>query len=278
MGCAIARAASQDVAVVCRRQGGQDMAVVVPDYKAIPPEVFAEFSTVINCVGTDFGDPSQLDEANVQIPVAIAQLAAAAGVGLFVQMSSFSVFGRGGLINPSLLAAPSSAYGHSKLRAEQMLQQTVQNDMKLAIVRVPMLYGYGRSKLDDLLQLWLKLRIMPVPTDDIARSMLHYDLAAQFILWIVQQRNAGLYNAADPEPFSYNRVANTLRHIGAARLHKATVPDAILALVKFLRPALHASLFEDSLLNPNANDLIQTGFHSRLYDDIARIARDFQND
>ena len=141
-----------------------------------------------------------------------------------------------------------------------------------------MLYGYGRSKLDDLLRLWLKLRILPAPSGDVARSMLHYDLAAQFVLWVSKRSEAGLFTAADPEPFAYRRVVNALRQNTEIQLHTLGVPDAALGVVRYVRPALHASLFEDSLLGPEANDLLQTGLESRLYNDIIRIARKIQDD
>jgi nucleoside-diphosphate-sugar epimerase len=208
----------------------------------------------------------------------IAKTAAAEGVDMFVQISSFSVFGAAPLITSVKKPAPTSGYGQSKLRAEQALAQLLQPNMKLAIVRFPMLYGYGRSKLDDLLKLWLSLRILPIPKGDIARSMLHYDLAAQFVLWVVQHGQGGLFAAADPEPFAYRRVVDTLRQNAEMQLHTLSVPEVALEIVRYVRPELHASLFEDSLLSPDANDVWQTRRESRLYTDITRIARKIKDD
>lgn len=277
-GRAIARAASTNVAVVCRRGTGGANIYVVPDYRSLPVEMFLGYNTVINCVGAVSGSDTDLATANVETPLAIAKTAEAAGVEMFVQISSFSVFGAAQLITSGKKAAPASGYGQSKLRAEQALQQQSQTGLQLAIVRFPMLYGYGRSKLDDLLKLWLKLRILPVPAGDVARSILHYDLAAQFVLWVVKHGHGGLFTAADPEPFAYRRVVETLIHNAEIRLHTLAVPEAALGLVRYVRPGLHASLFEDSLLSPDANDLLQAGLDSRLYADIARIARDIQDD
>lgn len=277
-GRAIARAAPSHVAVVSRRGMDGRNASVVADYRSIPAKIFAGYGTVINCVGAIAGSDDDLAKANVETPVAIAETAAAAGVELFVQISSFSVFGAAPLITSVKKTAPASAYGQSKLRAEQALQQLSYPDFKLAIVRFPMLYGYGRSKLDDLLRLWLKFRILPVPPVDIARSMLHYDLAAQFVLWVVQQGQGGLFAAADPAPFAYRGVTDALRQSAGIQLQTLGVPEVALGMVRHVRPALHASLFEDSLLSPDANDLLQTGLESRLYSDIVHIVRNSQNE
>lgn len=278
MGGAIADGAATHVAVVSRRGTRGDNKFIVDDYRFIPAEMFAGYSIVINCVGAVAGNDDDLAKANVETPLAIAKTAAAEGVEMFVQISSFSVFGAALLVTGGQKTAPASPYGRSKLRAEQALQQLSQPHLKLAILRFPMLYGYGRSKLDDLLRLWFKLRILPVPPNDIARSMLHYDLAAQFVLWVSQRGEPGLFTAADPEPFAYRRVVNTLRQNADVKLHTLSLPKVALGIVRYVQPGLHASLFEDSLLSPDANDLMQTGLASRLYADITRVARDIQYD
>lgn len=277
-GSAIASAAGPHVAVVCRRGTPDYKKFIVADYRSIPADVFVGYNTVINCVGAVEGSDDDLAKANVETPLLIAKTAAAEGVDMFVQISSFSVFGAAPLITSVKKAAPDNGYGQSKLRAEHALERLSQPNMRLAIVRFPMLYGYGRSKLDNLLRLWFKLRILPIPRGDIARSMLHYDLAAQFVLWVVQHGHGGLFAAADPEPFAYSRVVNTLRQNAGVQLHTVNVPEVALEIVRYMRPGLHASLFEDSLLSNDANDLLQTGRQSRLYADITRLARKIRDD
>ena len=277
-GSAIVRAAPTEVAVVSRRGIRCENKYIVGDYRSIPTEIFAGYHTVVNCVGAISGSDDDLATANVETPLIIAKTAEAAGVQMFVQISSFSVFGAVSLITREQKMAPGGGYGESKLRAEQALQRLSQADLKLAIIRFPMLYGYGRSKLDDLLRLWLKLRILPAPSGDVARSMLHYDLAAQFVLRVSKRGEAGLFTAADPEPFAYRRVVDALRQNAEIQLHTLRVPNAALAVLRYVRPTLHASLFEDSLLGPETNDLLQTGLESRLYADIVRIAQKIQDD
>lgn len=277
-GSAIAGADPTRISVVSRRGTRSDNKFIVSDYRSIPAEAFIGCSAVINCVGAVSGSDEDLITANVKTPLTIAKTASAAGVEMFVQISSFSVFGAAPLITSSQKTAPTSGYGQSKLRAEQALQQVSQTRLKLAIVKFPMLYGYGRSKLDDLLRLWLKFRFLPIPSGDVARSILHYDMAAQFVLWVVRQGHGGLFAAADPEPFAYRRVVDTLRQNAGAQLYTLGVPEVALGIVRYVRPGLHASLFEDSLLSPDANDLLRTGLESRLYADITRIARNIRHD
>lgn len=277
-GSAIASTAGPYVAVVSRRGTPDENKFIVADYCSIPAEMFAGCNTVINCVGAVEGSDDDLARANVETPLLIAKTAAAEGVNMFVQISSFSVLGAAPLITSVTKVAPASGYGQSKLRAERALEQLSQPSMKLAIVRFPMLYGYGRSKLDTLLRFWLKLRILPIPAGDVARSMLHYDLAAQFVLWVVQRGQGGLFAAADPEPFAYRRVVDTLRQNAGVRLHTLSVPEVALRIFRYIRPGLHGSLFEDSLLSADANDILQIGRESRVYADIARIARKIKDD
>lgn len=243
--------------------------VAIDRYDRIPPSAFQGFSTVINCVGSAVGSQQELENINVETPLAIARSAAQGGAERFIHVSSFSVFGQAEFIGRDQPTQPSNAYGRSKVLAEQRLAQDMSPNVALTILRLPMLYGYGRSKLDDLLGMWKKLGIFPVPYGDIKRSMLHYDLAARFILTLADTGRAGTYAAADPEPFSYGLAARPCPDGQVLRTLPIAAPIA--ALLKPLSSNLHASLFKSSFLGTEANDLERSGLPSRLQTDIADI-------
>ena len=113
-GSAIARAAPTEVAVVSRRGTRNESTYIVRDYRSIPADIFAGYHIVVNCVGAVSGSDDDLATANVETPLAIAQTATAAGVEMFVQISSFSVFGAAPLIKSGQQTSPTSGYGLSK--------------------------------------------------------------------------------------------------------------------------------------------------------------------
>lgn len=279
IGRAIERRSSYSVRSICRKVGAASNRFHVMDYCEVPAEVYAGCGVVINCAGSTLGNLQTLRQVNLEVPVAVARSAIASGVRQFVQISSFSIFGSARHIRRCQEPAPINAYGTSKLEAECALRELVQGTkMTLTIVRVPMLYCNARSKLTDLLRFWSRVRVLPVPGRDISRSMLHYDLAADFMLDLIKKRRGGEYMAADPEPFSYERVGQALMQEGLAAGYRVKVPALALKALRLASPRVFASLFEDSLLDLDANDLAKSGFSSRLYGDVTSMARQIRND
>lgn len=84
---------------------------------------------------------------NVDVPVELARRACAAGAKQFIQISSVAALASrtapGEVVDDRTPPAPTSAYGRSKLRADQRLAELVRKDFAVTSLRPPALYGPG---------------------------------------------------------------------------------------------------------------------------------------
>lgn len=256
---------------IVRRPSGQPSDIIVDDYGNIPPIAFRGVNCVINCVGVSSGTSANLRRINVDIPKYLAVAAKSAGVKRFIQISSFSVYGGAHLIDRSTQTAPASDYGHSKLAADQALLELSDNRFAVTLLRLPLIYGNASlGKLGQMLRLWRRAHVFPVPARDVSRAMIGVELAAEVIARLRSDPQVGVAFAADPLHFSYTEAAKVRRE----RLHILPVPRAVTRLVERVLPAIGNRLFADSRLMDSDNLAIAYGLRSRLYEDIGAAAID----
>lgn len=251
---------------ITRRPTGHPGDLMVDDYEAIPLEWFAGRRCVVQCIGTSSGTQATLDRVNVDIPLAIGRAARAAGAQHIIHISSFSVYGRARAIHATTAPAPVSDYGRSKLRAENALLALANDDFQVTILRLPLVYG-GRSKLQQLVRLWSRVRVMPVPAADVRRAMIGVDLSAEVILQLIDRPCTGILSAADPRPFTYADAARARPE----RLYRLPLPPALTKLVERFAPQVGDRMFADSTLADADNIAVTLGLPSRLYRDIAAV-------
>lgn len=264
----LAKALGSRARCVTRRPTGHPGDLIVGDYASIPSEWFEGVHCVIQCVGTSSGDEAMLEHINADLPSAIAGAARAAGVRHMVHISSFSVYGRARWINATTPSSPISAYGRSKLKADCALLALADDSFMVTILRLPLVYGgRSRGKLEQLLGLWSRVRILPVPANDVRRAMIGVDLSAEVILRLIDTPHPGVVLAADPCPFTY---ADTAR-VRPRRLYRLPLPSVVTRLIKRIAPSIGDRLFADSSLAEADNIAIMFELSSRLYRDIASI-------
>lgn len=248
-----------------------DTVVSVPCYHAATVADFVGFDAVVNCAGLVKGEVEALRDANVKLPVQLAARAVEAGVRHFVHVSSFAIHGRAELIDDTTLIEPTGPYGASKAEGECALLGGSEAG-SVSVVRLPMLYGEGNSKLARLIRTWVKLGWWPAPNGDVARAMMHYDLAASLLVRLAADRPQGAVAAADAEPFTYAMAQSAIRSAGGS-VSLVPLPHWVVWAVKAIGGDAAQALFADSLL-PNARNLAATmGLPSRLRSDIAAMVR-----
>lgn len=259
---------SGNIRWVSRRPTGRSAERCVADYAAIPSDVFQGINCVVNCVGISKGTRAELDHVNHDLPAKFAADARAAGVRRFIHISSFSVYGCAASITRETEPAPVSDYGRSKLAADRTLGAMVDQTFGVIILRLPLIYGRNSmGKLDQLLRLWHRTRIMPIPRGDVARSMIGVDLTARVLSrLIVEGFDEQIAFAADPRPFTYTDAA---RARPGDDLWLLPVPLALTRLVVRSLPGWGTRLFTDSHLADRDNLAVEYNLGSDLYDDIA---------
>lgn len=112
-------------------------------------EDLSRFDAVVHCAGLAHvketaGNARLYDEVNRGLTLALAEKAKASDVGQFIYLSSLSVYGMDeGVITPQTEPKPKSAYGRSKLEAERGLRSMETGSFRVALLRLPMVYGPG---------------------------------------------------------------------------------------------------------------------------------------
>lgn len=239
----------------------------VVDYDKFSADMFDGVDCVVNCVGVSNGEAALMQRINVDMPLALADAARAAGVRQLVHISSFSVYGGARLIDARTPVRPVGAYGRSKLAADTGLLALSDDDFAVATLRLPLIYSADSlGKLGQLLKLWTRLRVLPIPAADVSRAMISADLSAEVIVRLCADFGPGVRLAADPEPFTYAQAA-------AARsetLFRLPLPTMLTRMAERLAPSVAARLFADSHLADADNLATGYGIASRLYRDIAQ--------
>lgn len=156
---------------------------------------------------------------NRDLTVAVAEKAKKDGVKQFIFLSSIIIYGAAAkagntrVITAETVPSPENAYGQSKLEAENGLRALESGDFRIAILRLPMVYGEGSRGNFSLLKKYA--RFLPVfPKSCGRRSAIYVENLCEFIRLAVENRLAGTFCPTDAEPVTTPRMLCAIR--GAA--------------------------------------------------------------
>ncbi len=136
-------------------------------------------------------------KVNRDLTIEVAQTAKAAGVRLFIFMSSQIVFHESQSLKTEVLTKdtkenPNGFYGDSKLQAEIGLHKFESNDFKVCILRPCMIYGpNAKGNFPRLARLATKVPMFPCWHNK--RSMLYIDNLAEFVKQAVLRELSGTF-------------------------------------------------------------------------------------
>lgn len=172
-------------------------------------EDWGGYDSILNVTGKAHADIATLTEeqkqeyytVNCDLAVEAAKKAIADGAGQYIYFSSIIVYGDSSnsrkpvRITADTQPAPSNFYGDSKLRAEQKLQALfadAEGRTKLAILRLPMIYGPGcKGNYKTLVKLAEKLPLFPTYHNE--RSVLQIEHLAEYLRTLVDNDGEGLF-------------------------------------------------------------------------------------
>lgn len=170
------------------------------------------------------------------------------GVKQFIFLSSMSVYGiESGVINKHSQTTPKSNYGKSKLQAEELIKSLSDEHFKIAIVRPPMIYGYGcKGNYPRLANLVLKLPIFP----DIAneRSMIYIVNLCEFIKLLIDEDREGLFFPQNKEYVCTSEMVKLIVEVHGRRIWMTKLFNPILRL---LMTSIFKKVFGDLVLEKN---------------------------
>ena len=136
-------------------------------------------------------------KVNRDLTIEIAKHAKAAGVKLFIFMSSQIVFHESQSLKSEILTEetevnPNGFYGDSKLQAEKGLQGLECGTFNVCILRPPMIYGpNSKGNFPRLAKLAIKVPAFPCWHNK--RSMLYIDNLAEFVKQVILRNMSGTY-------------------------------------------------------------------------------------
>lgn len=252
-------AALGDRGVAGIRGEGIDGAIPIDSAGTVDATRLAGIDAVINCAGRVSGTQADIEQANRLYAVAVARRARAAGVGRFVQVSSFSIYGDAERIDGETSPAPQTDYARSKLAAEQELADLATPDFRVVSLRLPFMFSASEpALLGKLVTAMLRLRVLPVPRGSASRrSMITYGGAADALVTLATGPVAadGVLVAADPQPLDIASLARTVRARLEMRIAIVPVPAFAARLARTLAPDMVDRLMRSSVLAASANFL-----------------------
>lgn len=185
----------------------------------VSADMFYGYNVVINVAGIAHIQETNENrhlyyEVNRDLAVAIAKNAKEAGVGQFIEMSSMSVYGMAtGHICKDMAPYPASAYGESKLSADETIERLADENFHVAVLRPPMVYGKGcKGNYQTLRKFALKSPIFPSCKNK--RSMIFIGNLCEFIKRVIDTEGSGLFFPQDSE---YVNTADMVSEV--AKLH-----------------------------------------------------------
>jgi len=246
-----------------RRPETMPGAVLVDADGEVDPPSLAGIAAIINCAGRVTGTAEQIEQANVTYPATLLLHARAAGIPRFVQVSSFSVFGRVERIDKSTPIAPASDYGRSKAKAERVLLALDDSAGQVAALRLPFLFSDAEpALLGSLVGAMVKAHVWPVlPGEPVRRSMITYGSAAEALiaLSLAAETPPAVQMAADPAPLALATVAAAVRERLDKRVVMLPLPRIAAIVAQRLAPGVADRLFRSSVLAAEANMLTDGG-------------------
>lgn len=262
-----------------RRSDAAPDPILIDANGEVDPSALDGISAIINCAGRVTGTEEALDQANLHYPATLAERARAAGVARFVQVSSFSIFGRTERVDAATPFVPATAYGASKLKAEQALAALDTMHFQTVALRLPFMFSAEQpALLGRLVAIMRRTRTLPTLRNNPSRrSMITYDGAAAALVTLATAPDvpAGGLTAADPAPLELVMVARLIGERLGDRIAVIPAPAALVAVARWAAPTLVDRLFGSSVLDQAANWLAGADTHrveDALLDYLDRLA------
>lgn len=181
---------------------------------------FEDYDSIVHVAGLAHVDVDKIDEegkqnyyqVNAELTEAVAKKAVAEGVNQFIFLSSIIVYSalKEACITKDTPLGAENFYGDSKIQAEKKLNLLDNGNMKIAILRPPMIYGKNsRGNYPTLSKLATKVPFFPSTKNK--RSMLYIENLCEFIRLVIVNDEEGIFF---PQNSEYSDTANVIREIG----------------------------------------------------------------
>lgn len=204
-------------------------------------------------VSTDPKMENKYYAVNRDLPVAIAKKAKEEGVNQFIFFSSMIIYGKDKtigndfIINSDTIPEPKNYYGKSKLEAEKLLLDLEDENFKITILRLPMVYGPNcKGNFPQLLKVARKSPFCPLILNN--RSMIYVDNLCEYLKIVIENKLSGILY---PQNTNYISTVSIIRIAAKEFNHR-------ICFTKLFNPLIY-------LLSKNIG-IINKIFGTKIYD------------
>lgn len=190
---------------------------------------FSPYDVIFHVAGLAHADVDKIDEegkkayyrVNADLTEDVAKKAASSGVKQFIYMSSILVYSgfKGGCITSETPLKAENFYGDSKIKAEEKLSALDKGDMKICVLRPPMIYGKdSKGNYPSLAKLAGKVPFFPATNNK--RSMLYIENLCEFCRLLIENEDDGVFF---PQNREYSDTASLIKVIGEVKGKKVAI-------------------------------------------------------
>ena len=216
------------------------------------PEVFTGYDVVFCATGiahikeTD-ENRSRYFEVNRDLVVSMAKSAKEAGVHQFILLSSMSVYGmETGYITKYTEPRPNSAYGKSKLEADETVKKLEDSRFLFTCLRPPMVYGRNcKGNYQTLRKFALQSPIFPNYKNQ--RSMIYIENLCEFVKDCIEERKHGLYF---PQNDEYSNTSEMVKVIAETHGKRIKLTKAFNWAIRIAPMDVFKKVFGDLVYEP----------------------------
>lgn len=181
-------------------------------------------------------------KVNRDLAYETAQKAKQDGVDQFIFLSSMSIYGvEQGVIHSDTPLSPNSAYGKSKVEAEELINKLQGDSFTVATLRPPMVYGKGcRGNYPRLAKLAKKTPIFPLVNNQ--RSMIYIDNLTQFVKQIIDDKTGGVFF---PQNKDYVNTSEMVEIISRVNEKPVWMIRYVSPFIKYINASIFNKVFGD---------------------------------
>lgn len=186
-------------------------------------------------------------DVNRDLVVCIAKAAKAAGVKQFILLSSMSVYGlKVDRITKDMEPKPITAYGQSKLEADEEIKKLEDENFIFTCLRPPMVYGKNcTGNYQSLRKFALKCPIFPNYKNQ--RSMIYIGNLCEFVKECIEDNKRGLLF---PQNAEYTNTSEMVKQIAAEHGKKIRLTRVFNWAIKIAPMDIVKKVFGDLVYEP----------------------------
>lgn len=254
----LALAASHEIIGLVRHSPDTEFSYrLINDICTITAADVAGVECVIHAAGIAeaTADETELQRVNVEGAKCVARACREVGVRLLINLSSVKAAGEGSVSSRGL-DQPASAYGQSKLQAENEITAVLEGSKTHVVhLRFPLVYGPDvKNNFAKLIGLSGSKLPLPLASLTAERSYCFVGNLIQLVeleLTLSPNVDAGsVVYVADPEPMTLPKLLADLATVQRRKLRLMRFPEGLLEfVVKLIRPGYVNQLFGEAVVD-----------------------------